>query len=891
MKIRRTKLSEITEHFRISNGKQSNLMYIMKNNITRSLFAACAILGAISCANEINEPHQTPSAPEQTPGVSDMVFTAAHEGVLITRTSLNSNLIPEWVSGDAIGITSANDANVKCELISVEEGTFSGAAIKGEAPFYAVYPYDADNTFNGSVLTAKIPQIQTVAAGQSVAPGALVAACESESTALEFKNCTALMQIDMPRNDIKSIVIESTGENEYLSGKFTMDLSEENLTPAFIEGDSSLSTSVVLNAAEGALTPGTYYIPVLPTTISGVKLTFTNTADESIVISKSAETILARSNGVTFGTFFTYDISTPEELLKWAKGSAKFTSWDVVNINADIDMSELASEYVEAVNFEGTFNGNNKTITGLTTPLFANLYGSVNNLTINSNINYTGVTDKMPGHNQVVGILAHIAYNSKHSDAKISNVTTKGSITVEMGDFNKYFGVAGLVGSCNGIVVENCENQAAVEVKSLSVIAGEDVENPAANNRILAGGISAQAKGKTTELNNCKNSGSVKIGSDVSTISQSIVAGVTAYSADSEFTYAQCSNSGNVTNSASCATAYFTGGVVGTIGIYGGYNGASSNAWIGTITNCSNSGAVVDNDNCSTAVDHNVGGVVGYACINGITIDGLTNSGTVELSASKSNICSTGGVIGQIRQYRQSTVQNCTNAETATVTIRSECAKLYAGGVFAYKASQTNNENYKVNIKVLDCHNKGNIVNNGTASTDIRIGGIAGQLHYSATFGALNNNVVSNGCSNSGSIISSSAQTASTRIGGIFGQAADILVNVYDSKNTGSISVETTATLSDLYVGGIGGIAGTTPVLDGCSSNCIIAQSGNITKSYGAALIARSSSSKTTIKNCKVAGTVFGIAITADNYNDYLCAYYSNSNPQKVLEGNSFLSE
>ena len=862
-------------------------MYIMKNNITRSLFAACAILAAISCANEINEPIQNPSAPEQTPGASDLVFTAANEGVVITKTSLSSNLIPEWVSGDAIGITSETDNNVECKLISAEEGKFSGEHVTGQAPYYAVYPYDENNTFSGSTLTASVPSVQTVAAGQRVAPGALVAVCESASTELSFMNCVSLMQVNIPRNDIKQVTIESTKEDEYLCGRFTIDLSAEILAPEVVEG----VTSVTLVPAGDALEAGTYYIAVLPTTISGVKITFTNTKDESVSVTKEASTTLARSNGVNFGTFFVYEINTPEDLYSWAKSEGKYTAWDVVNLNADLDMSKFAAEYIEAVNFEGTFNGNNKTISGLTTPLFANLYGSVNNLTLNSNITYKGRTTNMPGHNQVVGMLAHIAYNTKHADAKISNVTTKGSITVEMGEFDKYFGVAGLVGSCNGITVENCENQAAVEVKSLSVIAGEDVENPAANNRILAGGITAQAKGNTTELNNCKNSGSVKIGSDVSTISQSIVAGVTAYSADSEFTYDQCSNSGNVTNSASSATAYFTGGVVGTIGVYGGYNGATSNAWKGTITNCSNSGAVLDNDNYSTAVDHNVGGVVAYACINGVTIDGLTNSGTVELSAAKSSTCSTGGVIGQIRQYRQSTVQNCTNAETATVTIRSECAKLYAGGVFAYKASQTNQDDYKVNIKVLNCHNKGNIVNNGTASTDIRIGGIAGQLHYSATFGALNNNVVSDGCSNSGSIISSSAQTESTRIGGIFGQAADILVNVYDSKNTGSISVETTATLSDLYVGGIGGIAGTTPVLDGCSSNCIIAQSGNITKSYGAALIARSSSSKTTIKNCKVAGTVFGETITAENFGDFLCAYYSSSKPTKVLENNSFLSE
>ena len=41
----------------------------------------------------------------QEPATSDLVFTAAHEGVTITKTTLNSDLTPEWVKDDAIGIT------------------------------------------------------------------------------------------------------------------------------------------------------------------------------------------------------------------------------------------------------------------------------------------------------------------------------------------------------------------------------------------------------------------------------------------------------------------------------------------------------------------------------------------------------------------------------------------------------------------------------------------------------------------------------------------------------------------------------------------------------------------------------------------------------------------
>lgn len=876
----------------------------MKINITRSLFAILAVLVMASCTKEPielpnedqptqedtnnqdqNDSEEKPEdGTDNTPEVGVVIFSASHEGVNLSKTTLNSDLVPEWVNGDEIGVSTATDKNVKCSLISAEEGTFNGEDVKGSAPFYAVYPYSEHNTFSESVLTAVVPVEQTVQEGLYVAPGALVSACVSSSTTLSFKNCVSLLQLTIP-SGIKKVVVEATGDNEFLSGQFSMDMSKEELEANVVEGNKS----VTLLPESGKFAAGTYYISVLPTKISGVSLTFTNEADQTVTVSKKTKVSLVRSNGVDFGAFFVYDISTPEDLCKWASSEGKFTAWDVVNLKADLDMSAVAAEYVEAVNFEGTFNGNGKTISGLTTPLFANLYGSVNNLTLNSNITYTGVTKTMPGHNQVVGMLAHIAYNSKHSDAKISKVTTKGSIVVEMGEFDKYFGVAGLVGGCNGVVVEDCENQASVEVKSLSLIAAEEVDQveAAKTNRILAGGVTAQTKGNSTKLNNCKNSGSVKISTGVSTISQSVVGGVAAYT-DGNVTYTGCSNSGNVTNSATNATVYFTGGVLGTLGIYGDYNGVVSSSWKGTFMNCTNSGSVVDNDACATAVDHNVGGVVGYACINGVTIEGLSNSGTVELLATKSNFGSTGGVIGQIRQYNPSTLQNCTNKSNGTVTVKSDCVSLYAGGVFAYKVSQTNEEKYKAHITVLNCHNNGNIVNNGTGSTDIRIGGIAGQLHYAATFGKLNGDSASDGCSNSGSIISSSAQTASTRIGGILGQSGNIGLNVYDCVNTGDISFESSASVAELYIGGIGGILGTTPVLNGCSSNCTIAKSGDIKKSYGAALIARSSASQTTIKNCQVAGTVFGNPITADNYSDYLCAYYSNANAKQELGGNSF---
>ncbi len=855
----------------------------MKTNLTRSLFAVCAVLAMSSCANElieINKPSDQPT-PDK-PSIEDvsLVFTAGHEGVNITKSDLNSDLVPYWVEGDAIGVTTSNDANVKCDLVSAEEGTFNGSDVEGDGPYHAVYPYSAGNTFDGTVLTASVPAVQTVAAGQSVAPGALVAACVSSTNQLEFKNCVSLMQLEIPAT-IKQVTVTATGENEYLSGKFTMDMSAEELAVVLPESDASLSDTVTLKPEEGTFDAGTYYISVLPTALTGIRLTFTNDKDETVTIEKSAKISLARSNGVNFGAFFVYDIDTPEELYDWAKSEGKFTAWDVVNLNADLDMSEYAADFIEAVNFEGTFNGNNKTISGLTTPLFANLYGSVNNLTLNSNITYTGVTKKMPGHNQVVGILAHIAYNTKHEDAKISNVTTKGSITVEMGEFDKYFGVAGLVGGCNGITVENCENQAAVEVKTIS-LTGADV-------RVLAGGVIAQSKLDATVVNQCKNSGSVTISSGTTTQALSCIGGVIGF-VENNAKITDCSNSGAVTNSAANASAYFTGGVLGSLGTQKDINASKSVAWIGASEGCTNSGAIHDNSQSATAVNHCVGGVIGFICNNGRTLDDMSNSGTVRLSSPVCNDASVGGIIGQWYQYNTATLQNSSNAATGTVTVdASSCTNIYEGGLIGNKTSN-DGDKHKKPVIALNLENRGAIVNTGTASKSIRIGGISGQFNYGAVVGASSNDTYTGGCSNYGNITCSApSQAMQTAIGGIAGQTGNGAITIYGSYNEGNISAEVSSAIENLFVGGIGGTFGTTPSLYGCINKGNIAKVGEIANAYGAALLGRSGGSMTVIKNCSIAGTIFGEEIPMENFDKYLCAIYSNANPGKDIDNNSVL--
>ena len=837
----------------------------MRKHLSYLLSAISVVFAAPSCIEE--------TLPEENVNLTGMIFTAQNEGLLMqgTKTALSHDLTAHWIDGDAIGVFSASDNNVKCILVSAEEGKFSGAGVKGEGPYYVVYPYASDNIFDGSLLTAEVPQVQTVSAGQCVASGALVTACESSTTTLMFRNCVALMRLEIPRSDIKQVKIEATGENEYLTGKFTMDLSDDVLMPTIMEGETA-SASVILKADKGALSSGIYYAAVLPTSLSGIKITFTNTADEEIEVSKESPITLERSNGISFGSFFTYEISTAEELLKWSSQSAKFTSWDVANLMNDIDMSGVASQYIEAVDFKGTFNGNGYTISGLKTPLFANLYGSVNNLTLNSSINYKGKNDNMPGHNQAVGILAHIAYVTEHSDAQISKVTTNGSLSVNRTTaFDKYFVAGGLLGSSNGVKIEDCENYATVKVASMTLTG--------TSSRLCAGGIVGQITSSLTSVIRCSNYGNVTISESCSSEAQSIVGGIAGYvSTDGLFT--SCANSGSITNSAKSASGYFTAGIIGTIGTVANANGSSTKAWeYGNINGCSNSGIILDNSEYSTAVSHWLGGIIALANVNNITFDSCSNYGTVTLDVSKCNIANAGGLFGQVYQSVESVIKKCNNFSGATVSINNaECATIYEGGIVGF----TNNKQ----ITLLNCVNRAEIVNTGTASASIRIGGVAGFTGKGAILGSEGN---TDFCSNYGTIVCSSAQQEQTSIGGIVGQSSSVAISVYGARSYGDISFSSTAQVKLLYVGGIGGIFGTSPSVIGCLSNCNITNNSSADKSYGSAIIAGSSSSKIKIHGCRIAGTVFGTEINENNVNDYLCIYYSNANATKDFQDNSCL--
>lgn len=828
----------------------------MKTNYSRFILAATAVLIVCSCKNEINIEVTGPQA---------KVFTSVCELVEPsgTKSTLNTDTYkPQWADGDAIGVSTAADNNVKCEILNPGQGLFDASNTTGDAPYYAVYPYSAENSFNGNVLSAVVPTEQQLVPGSSIAPGALVAAAVSTTTELSFKNCVSLISVDIHRDDISRVDIQATAEGQYLSGQFTMDMSATPLVPEVVAAEAS--QTVTLLPAASSFAAGKYFIAVLPGTISSFTITFTNGSSETKAISKTADVVFGRSSGVHFGNFFGTDITSADEFVKWAKEKAKFTSWDVVNLMNDIDMT--GKDYSEITEFDGEFNGNDYTISGLKTPMFNNLYGYVHNLTLNSTISATSVS----GNDYGFGMLAHYSYlnTSRNAAAQIRNVTTKGSISIDAVSKAHNFFLGGIVGCSNGAQLIDCRNEASVNHGGVVTS-----ENHMAVGGI-AGGYQSATGVATPNPTRCVNAGQVQ--ATGSAKNHVFVGGCFGF-VNSPVELVSCSNEGKVFNRSAGGAVFETGGVLGYFW---------SNLSKANLTDCSNSGSITDEAVYTTRVGHYMGGVVGRIegsapasaaspLVPRIVVSGCSNNGAVTMNPAAATTTRVSGIVGTCTNYL--VLDGCTN--DGDITSACASADVQAAGILAM---------IEKGVSFTNCKNHGTIKNTGAATSSIRIGGISGNSNWTEPIsGASLPYSSAVNCENTGSVMNESAATVQNRIGGLFGSIANYKVS--SCTNTGDIScTSTSGTLSALHIAGLVGCStGTTDVIDGNTNNCTVSYSGTITTNHSAMLVGYNDANLT-LSNNRLAGSFNGTAITAENFSSYLYKYHASS---KTLTntGNTFL--
>lgn len=439
----------------------------------------------------------------------------------------------------------------------------------------------------------------------------------------------------------------------------------------------------------------------------------------------------------------------------------------IVTQDIDLDAATVAA-FGTIEDYEGTFDGNGHTITGLTKPLFNDLKGTAKDLTLNSILNITA--DQFD-----LGILANVLSGTA------DGCTSKGSVTfkVDAGVTGEHR-IGGLIGQAkSGSTVTDCTNEASV-TNETAYASGNGGE-------LIIGGVLGTFWGAKFSISNCTNTGAViNNGTWNKEVSVGGIIGQAGNgsSSDCDLTVEDCTNSGDITNNGDNDGANNSvGGIVGYIR-YGTYTGNS------------NSG---DISNTGNANQNRVGGLIGYLDKKA-TFDNNSNDGTISNSGSATDINYVGGLIG--RMQTDNIFMN--NANSGDIANSGDANNyVYIGGIVAYldKNNKISDAGSSAKYKLT---NSGNIENAGSAK-NICIGGLFGR-NSSGYFNMTGTS--SKYSTNSGVITDTSGPAKSNggdlSIGGIAGYTTTGIKTQY-ARNSGAIYVTGDKGSTSVNVGGIGG--------------------------------------------------------------------------------------
>lgn len=309
----------------------------------------------------------------------EMEFKAGNDAV--SRTILTTDNAVNWEAGDAISLFDPDSNNKFTTSSSGASVTFTGSAQDNQDTYYALYPYDAEATISGSIITTTLPAEQTAREGSFDKMLNPSVAKSGNDKILKFKNACAVVKFTLGsvpdgKNIVKAMFRGNNGES--LAGPIQIDASSE--TPVANVQTDFAGTEVTLS---GEFTSGkTYYFVTVPAVLtSGLTLVFYDGNNhEGKKVGQKSTTLTAgrilNLGEVTPGDFVpsqgyeiindVYHIYNADGLIKWAtQNDAKSSN---VILQADIDMS--GEEWTPigsgmSYGYSGDFDGNGKYIKNL----------------------------------------------------------------------------------------------------------------------------------------------------------------------------------------------------------------------------------------------------------------------------------------------------------------------------------------------------------------------------------------------------------------------------------------------------------------------------------------------------------------------------------------------
>ncbi len=233
----------------------------MSNRINKRIALALALLSFLACSQEGIQVEVS------TPGLVKKTFSAQ---TVKTKTEIGTDgLSVLWSEGDQINIFDETAACASYSPFAASQAgasaSFEGLVDDSATEFYALYPYNADATWDAATrtLTTSLSHKQKGVEG-GFENKTNLAVAKAVGAQLTFRNLCTLVRLTVTASDITEIVLKANN-SEKLAGDVTVVFDTDG-NPAINADALGVSWSKVqLTPGSGStFTPGTYNIVVLP---------------------------------------------------------------------------------------------------------------------------------------------------------------------------------------------------------------------------------------------------------------------------------------------------------------------------------------------------------------------------------------------------------------------------------------------------------------------------------------------------------------------------------------------------------------------------------------------------------------------------------------------------
>ena len=171
------------------------------------MLAAFAVVTAVSCAQELDDPN---AIPQEDVELVPMTITVGGE----TKTTVgDDDKSLNWCEDDVIAVFDKTGTAREFKIVegtcNGKTATFEGLVAAGSTDFTAVYPYSAAVSVSAEgVITATAADAQVLDGG-NLADGATlsVAQFKKNDAAFTFRTAIGYLRVDVDKEDVTSIIV------------------------------------------------------------------------------------------------------------------------------------------------------------------------------------------------------------------------------------------------------------------------------------------------------------------------------------------------------------------------------------------------------------------------------------------------------------------------------------------------------------------------------------------------------------------------------------------------------------------------------------------------------------------------------------------------------------